>query len=290
MAQTANEQLLDHAISHTVDLTRYSNGVVRRMVALLNRADPDLVAQIGAALERLPAASFTVGQLTSVLASVRDINAAAYAAVFNALPADMQGLVQYEVGWQNGALTSAIPDAVLVQFPLAQVSVSQVYAAAMSRPFQGGLLKDWAASTEANRMAAIRNAIRLGYVEGQTTDQIVRRIRGTAAAGYSDGVLQGSRQGLTAVVRTALSHTAATAREQVYAANGDIIKAVGWCSVLDAKTTEMCRIRDGLEYSADATHKPLGHGVPMVTRAGPASFLLSKHFNRRHQVVAGTRH
>jgi hypothetical protein len=87
MARTVNEALLDHAIGHAIDLTRYSNGVVRRMIAVLNRADPDLVAQIAAALERMPAGSFTLGHLEQVLGSVRQINTAAYQQVFNALPA-----------------------------------------------------------------------------------------------------------------------------------------------------------------------------------------------------------
>jgi hypothetical protein len=155
---------------------------------------------------------------------------------------------------------------------LAQVAPAQVYAAALARPFQGGLLKDWAASVDANRMTAVRNAIRVGFVQGQTTDQIVRRIRGTKALGYSDGILEGSRKGLASIVRTALSHTAATAREEVYAANGDIIKAVGWLSVLDGRTTPQCIIRDGKRYTADASHKPIGHAIPWLQGPGRLHF------------------
>jgi hypothetical protein len=272
MVQTVNERLLDHAISHAVDLTKYSNGVVRRMIALLNKADPDLVSQIAAALERLPASSFTVGQMESVLGSVRSINTAAYAQVFQALPKEMEALAGYEVGYQADLLAHVVPAPVLVQFPLAQVSPHQVYAAALARPFQGGLLADWAKSVDANRMTAIRSAIRLGYVEGQTTDQIVRRIRGTRAAQYSDGILEGSRKGLGAIVRTALSHTAQTAREQVYAANGDIIKALAWVSVLDNRTTSQCIVRDGKTYTADAAHKPIGHAIPWLQGPGRLHF------------------
>jgi hypothetical protein len=242
------------------------------MISLLNKSDPDLVAQIAAALERLPAGSFTVGHLEQVLGSVRQINTAAYAQVFNALPVEMRDLTGYEVGYQADLLAHAIPAPVLVQFPLAQVAPAQVYAAALARPFQGGLLKDWAASVDANRMTAVRNAIRVGFVQGQTTDQIVRRIRGTKALGYSDGILEGSRKGLASIVRTALSHTAATAREEVYAANGDIIKAVGWLSVLDGRTTPQCIIRDGKRYTADASHKPIGHAIPWLQGPGRLHF------------------
>lgn len=36
---TTNEILRDAAIGHAVDLTHHSNGVVRRMMSLLNRVD-----------------------------------------------------------------------------------------------------------------------------------------------------------------------------------------------------------------------------------------------------------
>jgi hypothetical protein len=164
---------------------------------------------------------------------------------------------------------------VQLKFQLFRVSIDQVYAAAISRPFQGGLLKDWAASAEANRLTTIRNAIRSGHVEGRTTDQIIRDIQGTKAKGYRDGRLDASRRGLAAIVQTALSHTAATAREEVYGANGDVIKAVRWVSTLDTRTSTPCRLRDGLRYTADKDHKPIGHKVPWL--AGPGRL----HFNCR---------
>lgn len=272
MAQTVNEVLLDHAIHHAIDLTRYSNGAVRRLIALLNRTDPDLVAQIAAALETLPAGSFTVSRLEAVLASARQINAAAYRTVFTDLQQEMRDVGGYEAGYQLTLLDHTIPSAVTVRFPVNGVTVEQVYAAALARPFQGGLLRDWAANVEAGRMTAIRNAIRLGYVQGQTTDQIVRRIRGTQAANYADGIMEGSRRDLTSVVRTALSHTAAVAREQAYVANADLIKALAWLSVLDGRTTPQCIVRDGLRYTADASHKPIGHNVPWLQGPGRLHF------------------
>ena len=92
---TANEELLDSAISHSVDFTRYNNGVVRRIIAILNRADKDLFEQLTAALDRLPAESFTVERLDMMLQSVRRLNESAYAALqseLQALEADREFL------------------------------------------------------------------------------------------------------------------------------------------------------------------------------------------------------
>src|SRR6185437_7047142 len=94
-----------------------------------------------------------------------------------------------EASAQKSALERLVPAAVRIRFPVAGVSADQVYAAALARPFQGRLLRDWAANLEQSRMGLIRNTIRAGYVEGQTTSEIIQRIRGTRALRYQDGIL-----------------------------------------------------------------------------------------------------
>jgi hypothetical protein len=120
-------------------------------------------------------------------------------------------------------------------------------------------------------MGYVRNAIRSGFVEGRTTAQIVTDIRGTRAAQYQDGLLQRPRRELEAVVRTALSHTSAVARDLMAEANSDLVKAERWVSTLDGRTSPMCRLRDGLKYTA-GDHKPIGHTVPWGNGPGRLHF------------------
>lgn len=268
---TVNSILADESVAHAVDLQQYSVGVVRRMLALLNRVDADLAAELAAALERMPAESFTVERMERLLASVRELNTQAYAAVFGELTQELQDLAEYEASYQLQLFAGSIPDPVQVRFPLAPIAPQQVYAAAMARPFQGRLLSGWAKQVEADRMAKIRSAIRVGYVEGKTASQIVREIRGTKAGRYEDGILQRPRRDLMAVVNTAVNHTAAVAREQFQAANSDIIKAVVWRSTLDNRTSPQCRVRDSLKYEA-LTHKPIGHKIPWLAGPGRIHF------------------
>ncbi|MCJ8207725.1 hypothetical protein [Pseudomonas sp. RGM2987] len=262
-----NQVIEDEQIAHAVSLEKYKVGVVRRIIALLNRSDADLSAALSAALERLPPESFTVERLELLLDQVRLINSQAYASVAEALQADLKELAGYEVGWQQTLFEKAIPEPVLVRFPIASISGEQAYAAAMSRPFQGRLLRNWATEIAADRMVKVRNAIRTGYLEGKTTDQIIRSIRGTRATGYADGFLERPRKDLVAVVRTAVGHTAATARDEFIKANEEIVKADRWVSTLDNKTSPMCRIRDQLQYTA-VTHKPIGHKIPWLQGPG----------------------
>lgn len=254
-------------IAHAISIEKYKVGVVKRIISLLNRSDADLSAALSTALERLPAESFTVERLELLLDQVRLINTQAYASVATELQNDLKELAGYEVSWQRALFESAIPNPVQVRFPIASVSAEQAYSAAMSRPFQGRLLKNWSTEIAADRMVKVRNAIRTGYLEGKTTDQIIRGIRGSRATGYADGFLERPRKDLAAVVRTAVSHTAATARDEFVKANEEILKADRWVSTLDNKTSPMCRIRDQLQYTA-VTHKPIGHKVPWLQGPG----------------------
>ena len=271
---SVNEALQDRVIDREVDLRRFQRGVVLRMIAILNRSDARLTALLTEALMRLDRESFTVERLEALLSSVRAINAEAYAQVFEALGPDLQALAEVEADYQAGLFKRTLPAAVQLRFPVASVAVEQVYAAAVSRPFQGRLLSGWAANVEASRMTLIRNAVRVGFVEGKTTAEVIQVIRGTKALNYADGLLDRSRRELATVVQTALSHTAQTARSAFYDANAGVIKALKWTATLDSLTSPMCRLRDGKLYDPE-THKPVGHKVPWL--GGPGRL----HFNCR---------
>jgi SPP1 gp7 family putative phage head morphogenesis protein len=276
---TANEKLIDDALDHAIDLQRYSNGVIRRVIATLNKTDASLVAQLAEAMLQMSPDSFTVERLERLLADVREINAEAYAAAFPELEQAMQDLSKVEAASEAGMLRQVVPLPVQVKFPIAGIAWEQVYAAALARPFQGRLLSGWAKSVEAGRMALIRNAIRQGFVEGRTTADIIKTIRGTKANRYEDGILNRSRRELATIVQTALSHTSAVARQQTMEVNADLVKGLRWVSTLDSRTSEICRIRDGKLYTATKQPKPIGHSIPWGT--GPGQI----HFNCRSTSV-----
>lgn len=282
MPGTVNERLADAAVSHAVDFAQYSNGVVRRIIALLNRVDPDLMAQLSAAMENLTAANFTTGRLEQLLYSVRALNAAAYQSIERELTKELIDLAAYEVGYQLELFAATIPPQVVVQVGLGTVDAAQVYAAAMARPFQGVLLREALAGLEDGRARLIRDSIRIGYVENQTTSEIVRRLRGARVNGYADGLLEAPRRNVETIVRTAVSHTASVAREKFYQANQSLIKAMSWNATLDTRTSTICKLRDGKHYTPE-THKPIGHKLPWLGGPGKA------HWNCRSVEVPITK-
>ena len=138
--------------------------------------------------------------------------------------------------------------------------------AALARPFQGVLLKNVWSDLDVQKFKKVRQSIAQGYVEGKTTEQIIRELRGTRAKGYEDGIIQRDRRDVKAVVRTALGHIAGVAQDNVMEANTDLLKALQWSATLDLRTSAPRRIRDRLLYTP-GDHKPIGHKVPWL--AGP---------------------
>lgn len=271
---TVNERMQDEVIRHAVALHLYSNGATRKVLALLNRAAVSIGSELLAALARLPPQSFTVERLDALLARVKELNVAAYERVNEFVQREMGDLTRYEIGHQAELFQAVIPPQVIIALPLVAVNPEQVHAAAMARPFQGALLREWAARQEVQSMQRIRDTVRQGYVAQETISQIVTRVRGTRAAGYADGILAIDRRNAEAVVRTAVSHTAGYARDAYHAANAAYVGELQWLSTLDSRTSEPCILRDGKVYGAE-DHAPHGHSLPWG--AGPGRF----HWNCR---------
>lgn len=268
--RTINSRLFDEATAHALFVSRYSTGVARQMVKILDQADAELSSKLLVALEDMDPQSFTVRRLDSLLAGVRDINRQAWQRLYGALTDELGDFIGHESGYQLSLFDSLLPDLVKQCYPLASLTPQQVYAAAMARPFQGRLLSEWADKLESDRLVRISNAVSQGYLQGETTEQIYRRIRGTRGRNYQDGILQTGRTNATSVIRTAVSHMAAVARTEFAQANADVIGCKQWCSTLDNKTSTTCIIRDRLRYTLE--NKPIGHKVPYGAGPGRIHF------------------
>lgn len=241
-----NDKILDAEVSHQIGLIRYGNGIVNKIIALLKRTDADLYAQLIKSLERLPA-SASIERIDEQLKAVRRINEKAYNSVSKELDVSLSELTAYELGYQANLFDNAVPLSLAFNEP----SARQVYAATMARPFQGRLLSEWVSGLEADAATKIRDAVRLGFVEGQSIQQITKRIRGSRALNYEDGILAINRRNAESVVRTAVSHTANYARQSFYDENQDLMKGYRYTATLDGRTTALCASRDGKIYRLD---------------------------------------
>ncbi|WP_368893570.1 hypothetical protein [Kluyvera ascorbata] len=270
MARSVNDRLQDETIAHGLYVTRYGTGVARRMASLLNKMDADLAAKLLVLLDGKRADTYSARRLASLLVGVRDLNQQAYEPVNAALARELTRYVEYEAGYQLDLFSSIIPKQILQHVPLQSIAPEQVYSAAVAQPFQGRLLKEWGQKLESDRLDKITNAVRSGFLQGETVEQIVKRVAGTPKLNREDGVINASRRDLAVVARTAVNHMAASARQDFALANIDIVKAKQWSSTLDTHTSQWCIIRDRKLYSLDG--KPLGHVVPYLRGPGKIHF------------------
>lgn len=260
---TINEDILNASIRHMVWTERYKASEVKKIIALLNKADADLVELIAARMTRIEQRGYDLGpettkRLEELRKAIREDRAEAMRALYETNRDDLFAFSEYEADFQARIIEgAAATEAVTIE--MIRPAKSQLHAAATKQPFQGRLLKEWydgLAQTQAQRVS---DAVRIGIVEGQTTDQIVRRIRGTRARQYQDGILEIGRRDAQSIVRTAIAHVSARAQDDLYAANDDLIKGEKWISTLDSRTSAQCRALDSRIFPVGSGPRPPLH-------------------------------
>jgi len=240
---TANEEYRDAALRHQIGLRRYGSGLTKRVARLLEEADRELTAMLRERLQRFEGkpVDFTSKRWMALLEDIKAARAVAMKEYRQLSREELQTLGAMEGAREASLLGSAIP----IEISFAAVAADQLRAIATSQPFQGRLLREWFQRLEAKDQAELKRVIQMGMVDGEPIDDIVRRVIGTRAKGYTDGVLSATRRDAQAIVRTAVNHVSNTARNYVWEANSDIITARIWSSTLDGRTSAICRARDG---------------------------------------------
>jgi SPP1 gp7 family putative phage head morphogenesis protein len=257
---SVNEKLADAAVADLVRLQRYGGHLTRRIVALLNRADADLVRRIADRLESIDRRGFDLGPQTTarlqrLLKEIRDQSTDLYNLVHAELRDELVQLARVEADNQ----AERIDETVGTDLNILRPSPETLRSAVTSQPFRGKLLREWAANLEADKVRRLSDAVRIGIVEGETTDQIVTRIRGTRDAQYRDGILEITRRNAEAITRTAVAHVSNRAREMLFEQNLDLIKGVMWVSTIDSRTSAVCRARDRKVYPVGKGPRPPAH-------------------------------
>lgn len=248
---TVNEILLERAISHQIYLQNLSSSEVKKIRALLLKIEAGIIGR----LSRRELTDLSTTQQQILLRAIRKLTTDGYKPVKKAIRKASTDLAIYEATFQTAAIQAALP----VAWDLIVPSPAQLRAAVSNVPYNGKPMKEWL-----NRMAPataqrVVDTLREGWAEGATTETIIRRLRGTRAGNYEDGVLGISRRSAEMVTRTTMNATANVARSITYRDNADLIKGVQWVATLDTKTSAICRSRDGTVYPPDKGPRPPAH-------------------------------
>lgn len=239
---------------HAAHLERVKTHEARKFIEYLRKMERAIVAEIAKGGTRPQ-----MERMERRLSAVREAMRGGFKDFDAAWKAQVLELAQYEAQFEARALNQVMRH----NFELP--SSDQVRQAVFGNPLQvrgadGGQLLDSVYEDWSNReIRRVSGAISMGYAQGQTTAEVIRAIRGTAPAKYTDGALYQVNRSMAAFVRTALQHSAVQAREATWARNSDIIKGVRWVSTLDEKTTTQCQAIDGQVFPLDSGPRPPAH-------------------------------
>ena len=212
-----NDDLRDQAIAHQIYLLRYQAQIVRKVSEFFTAIDEQIRRELSGITE-ITRPDHVDAELIGVRALIRE----AWAQVNVELANELSALAEYEAQYQNSTLVDLSPVELMTILPPPE----RIVASVESNPFEGKILSEWTAKLEEDSYIRIRDAVRMGIVEGESYNQITKRVIGTKALRYSDGVLALNLRQTQALVSTAVAHTTNQARQVFFEANDDIIKGV----------------------------------------------------------------
>lgn len=255
--------LADAAIHHNVDLLRYSEGLRQDVLGQLGLLEEDLVAQIHAAdITGAKRTAYQIGRQQALLKQTRETIQSSYRDINKRVGSELRGLAELESNWAGKMINDGFQSKI-VDMGLPRSNLRQIVRGSM---IEGAPHTEWWGRQSANTRQRFDNQIRMGVMQGETNDQLVKRIRGSAtgkrrvvtAGGkkrvlreYSGGVMDVSKREATTLVRTSTQTIANNTNMAVYANNSEVIKGVQALVTLDLRTSDICKARSGKAWRLD---------------------------------------
>lgn len=253
---TSNERIRDGLIRHQVDLQRLGRGLAQEAIALLDRTEASVAADIRETLSRGVDVTTSSGlrRLQHLEDLVREARLDAMDALTGNIRDSSADLVRHEAEFAAKLLDVNSP----VVLDLVVPAVSTI-SAIVSQPFEGHDLDTWFSRLAERDSRNIMDAVRVGLTRGQPIDDIVRSVIGSQAADGADGVTQITRSHIASLVRTAVNSFSSDARRQTFDANKDVLSWEVYTATLDGRTSPICRSLDGKVYRVGEGKFPPQH-------------------------------
>ncbi|RUM41433.1 MAG: hypothetical protein DSY80_08805 [Desulfocapsa sp.] len=243
----------DHVfVYHEVGLQNHAAEINRKIQALLLNIQDDILGQIRKDFDWASKSPARMRDLRRVIA---ELQREAQKALRKDMRADLVDLADYESSWAAGYYGKMIEATIALRKP----SASMLKSFVTSNPFQGETLSAWARKMEKNQLERINRQLVIGMGEGEDVGEIVNRLKGTRALKYRDGQFAKDARGAEALVRTAVNHVSNQAHKQIGIDHSEEFPRYRWSSVLDHRTSPICRTRAGRIYDTGDGPVPPAH-------------------------------
>lgn len=238
---SANQRLRDEGISHAIQLERLKNAEQRAIVQFVeDELIPDLITRLEVRLTRIEQRGLDLGpettaRLNRLIQQLQEAVEAWSTGLAAKIVNRIGEIADVEARWAIATLvdvTEGLPVTVSTVMP----SIEQLSALALSRPIDGVVIEKLLERLSINTRDMVEKQVRLGVASGQTTPQIMRRVRDSAGLAQDAAIV---------ITRTAVAQAATVARDAVYLENADLIRGIQWVSTLDTRTCPVCAPLDG---------------------------------------------
>lgn len=239
VARKTSKRLLDKSIRRALNIETLKGSKRKKIVKVLRAMERQVVAELALA------DTSTKAQVNALLVEIRATLKDATKRFTDELYEEIDDLIANEGRFAAKLLAGEVdPD------KLKDVDVRALRAAVYGRPFNNAALRDWVSRLDSSVRKNLEGAIAQGIAEGLTVEEIAVKVRGVSDL---------SEKSAMALVRTAYTHVTNVAANEVFKANGDVLYGVRWVSVLDSRTTAICRSLDGQVFAAGEGPRPPAH-------------------------------
>lgn len=266
------DKLADKFTTHAVNLLRFEAYLRRRAVSQLRRLEADLIKQVAEYDPFGPSrTAYQQARLQALLRQTQATIATAYRKMAADTQRELAELARFDAERARRIVNSAV-GAEVMTVGVGETMLRQIVSDTL---IQGAPTRVWWDRQSDTLRKKFADQMRQGMLRGEGVDPLARRIRGTKARGYTDGIMQASRAQAEALVRTAVNGVANGARQETFRANADVAKGVQALATLDGRTTEICIARSGSAWDWD------GNPLPESPRQEPFPGYPPWHWNCR---------
>ena len=188
-------------------------------------------------------------EMADLARRVRGAASAQLDSYFESLRGRISDLAEYEAGFEARAIGRVVGRGVTVANPSNALS----YVLNLPMGHSGESVDKFLRTWKQSELDKLEGLIRQAWANGDSIDDLVRAIQGDGGLRFSDGWTNQFNRRNEARIDTLLQHVSGAAKESTWLANAELIDAYKWVSVLDSRTTDICRSLSGRVF-------PVGKG------------------------------
>lgn len=262
---SANAAIADELTARAFAIERAKKGLISEVLEILYKTEVSIISDLGSIDPTDPTREAARrARLEKLLKSTQERIREFTAEAEKATAAKLVELAKVEVAGVRRATARAVG----VDLLSVEVSSATLRALASGALIQGHPAAAWWEKAGADMAHRFEAELQIGMARGESIGELIRRVKGTQAAGFSDGILATTRATAAALVRTSAASVASAARMELYQGNGEVVKGYQWRATLDLRTSPICMALDGLAW--DLNGEPLGHKEGQLGKGPPA--------------------